>query len=114
MEPLIQMDAPINPGNSGGPLLNRCGEVIGINTAILPEAQNIGFAIPMNLAKAVIPSLTTQGRVIRPWLGFHGQLVGETLRNLLRIPLVDGLLVEVIEPGSPAERAGLRGDSSRS
>jgi S1-C subfamily serine protease len=109
MEPLIQTDAPINPGNSGGPLLNRCGEVIGINTAILPEAQNIGFAIPMNLAKAVIPSLTTQGRIIRPWLGFHGQLVGETLRNLLRIPIVDGLLVEVVEPGSPAERAGIRG-----
>ena len=109
MEPLIQTDAPINPGNSGGPLLNRCGEVIGINTAILPDAQNIGFAIPINLAKEVLPSLLAQGRVIRPWLGFHGQLVGEPLRNLLRIPLVDGLLVEVVEPGSPAERAGLHG-----
>lgn len=109
MEPLIQTDTPINPGNSGGPLLNRCGEVIGITTAIIPEAQNIGFAIPINLAKAVLPSLLTQGRVVRPWLGFHGQLVGEPLRALLRIPLVDGLLVEAVEPGSPAERAGLRG-----
>ncbi len=109
MEPLIQTDAPINPGNSGGPLLNRCGEVIGINTAIIPEAQNIGFAIPINLAKAVLPSLIGQGRVVRPWLGFHGQLVGEPLRSLLRIPLADGLLVEVVEPGSPAERAGIRG-----
>lgn len=109
LEPMIQTDAPINPGNSGGPLINRCGEVIGINTAILPEAQNIGFAIPINLAKAVLPSLLNQGRVVRPWVGFHGQIVGESLRRLLRIPLVDGLLVEVIEPGSPAERAGLRG-----
>ncbi len=109
MEPLIQTDAAINPGNSGGPLLNRCGEVIGINTALIPEAQGIGFAIPINLAKAVLPSLLTQGHVVRPWIGFHGQLVGEPFRDLLRIPLVDGLLIEVIEPGSPAERAGLRG-----
>jgi S1-C subfamily serine protease len=109
LEPMIQTDAPINPGNSGGPLINRCGEVIGINTAIMPEAQNIGFAIPINLAKSVLPSLVNQGRVIRPWVGFHGQPIGESLRSLLRIPLVDGLLVEVIEPGSPAERAGLRG-----
>jgi serine protease Do len=105
----IQTDAPINPGNSGGPLLNRCGVVVGITTAIMPEAQGIGFAIPINLAKAVLPSLLNHGRVIRPWLGFHGQLVGEPLRALLRIPLVDGLLVEVIEPRSPAEQAGLRG-----
>lgn len=109
LEPLIQTDAPINPGNSGGPLLNRCGEVIGITTAILPEAQNIGFAIPINLAKTALPSLLTQGRIIRPWVGFHGQLVSSTLRLLLRVPLVEGLLIEVVEPGSPAERAGIRG-----
>ena len=108
-EPLIQTDTPINPGNSGGPLLNRCGEVIGINTAILPEAQNIGFAVPINLAKSVLPSLIKEGRVIRPWIGFHGQLIGAELRKLLQMPLVDGLLVEVVEPGSPAENAGLRG-----
>jgi S1-C subfamily serine protease len=108
-EPLIQTDAAINPGNSGGPLLNRCGEVIGINTAIIPEAQGIGFAIPINLATAMLPSLLAQGHVVRPWIGFHGQFVGDSLRNLLRIPLVDGLLVEVVEPGSPAEREGLHG-----
>jgi S1-C subfamily serine protease len=108
-EPLIQTDAAINPGNSGGPLLNRCGEVIGITTAILPEAQNIGFAIPINLAKTALPSLLTQGRIIRPWVGFLGQFVTSTLRLLLRVPLVDGLMIEVIEPGSPAEGAGLRG-----
>jgi S1-C subfamily serine protease len=108
-EPLIQTDTPINPGNSGGPLLDRCGEVIGITTAVILEAQNIGFAIPSNLAKTVLPSLKTQGRVVRPWLGVQGQLVSRALRDLFRMPLVDGLLVEVVEPGSPAERAGLQG-----
>jgi serine protease Do len=108
-EPLIQTDAPINPGNSGGPLLNRCGEVIGINTAIMPEAQNIGFVIPINLAKSILPSLLNHGRVVRPWIGFEGQLIGGPLVDLLRLPLVEGLLIEVVEPGSPAEQAGLRG-----
>jgi S1-C subfamily serine protease len=109
LEPLIQTDAAINPGNSGGPLLNRCGEVIGITTAMMADAQSIGFAVPINLAKGILPSLMERGRVIRPWVGFHGQVVGKEVRELLKIPLVDGLLVEVIEPGSPAERAGLRG-----
>lgn len=108
-ESLIQTDAPINPGNSGGPLLNRCGEVIGMNTAIIPDAQNIGFAIPINLIKAVLPSLLKNGRVIRPWIGFHGTLIGAELRKLINLPLVDGLVVEVVEPGSPADAAGIRG-----
>jgi S1-C subfamily serine protease len=109
LEPLIQTDAPINLGNSGGPLLNLCGEVIGITSAVIPEAQNIGFAIPINLVKAVLPSLLAHGRLIRAWLGVHGQLVGQPLREVLRIPLADGLLVETVDPGSPAEQAGLRG-----
>ena len=109
MEPLIQTDAAINPGNSGGPLLDRCGEVIGVNTATINGAQNIGFAIPISVGKAAIPSLLKDGHIVRPWIGFHGQLVGAGLRNLLQIPVVDGLLVEAVEPGSPAERAGLRG-----
>jgi serine protease Do len=108
-EPLIQTDTPINPGNSGGPLLNRCGEVIGINTAILPHAQNIGFAVPINLAKSILTALVMDGHVIRPWIGFHGQLIGPDLRKLLQMPLVDGLVVEAIEPGSPADTAGIRG-----
>jgi serine protease Do len=108
-EPLIQTDTPINPGNSGGPLLNRCGEVIGITTAIMPDAQSIGFAIPIDLVKAALPLLITHGRIIRPWLGVQGHLIGRPLRELLRIPLTDGLLVEIVEPGSPAEAAELRG-----
>jgi S1-C subfamily serine protease len=108
-EPLIQIDTPINPGNSGGPLLNQCGEVVGITTAVMAGAQNIGFAIPSNLVKALLPLLISQGRVIRPWLGFHGQAIDSDLPKLLRIPLATGLLVEVVEPGSPAQKAGLRG-----
>ena len=108
-EPLIQTDAAINPGNSGGPLVNTCGAVIGITTANLPDAQNIGFAVPVNLIKAVIPSLLANGRIIRPWLGVQGQFVAPVLKELLRMPLVDGFLVEVVEPGSPAEAKGLHG-----
>ena len=108
-EPLIQTDTPINPGNSGGPLLNLCGEVIGMNTAIVPDAQSIGFAIPINLVKSVLPTLIKEGHLIRPWLGFQGTVIGPDVRKVLKLPLTDGLLVEVIEPGSPAESVGLRG-----
>lgn len=110
-EPMIQTDTPINPGDSGGPLFNRQGEVIGITTAMIEGAQNIGFAIPINLVKAVLPSLLKNGRVIRPWLGFHGTLIRADLKKILNLPLVDGLLVEAVEPGSPAEAAGIRGGS---
>jgi S1-C subfamily serine protease len=110
-EPLIQTDAAINPGSSGGPLLNRCGEVIGITAAVVPEAQNLGFAVPSNLVSSVIPLLVTNGRVIRPWFGVQGQVVAPVLKELLRMPLVDGLLVEVVEPDSPAEKVGIEGGS---
>ena len=105
--PMIQTDAAINPGNSGGPLLNECGEVVGINTAIIPEAQNIGFAIPVALVRSVLPDLVAKGRVVRPWIGFHGQLVDAKLGGQLRLPIVPGVLVETIEPGSPAAAAKL-------
>jgi serine protease Do len=107
--PLIQTDAAINPGNSGGPLVNRCGEVIGINTSILMDAENIGFAVPINIAKQVIPQLVQQGRVIRPWVGIHGRLVKKEDLLILNVPLADGFLVETVEPGSPAERVGVHG-----
>jgi S1-C subfamily serine protease len=108
-EPMIQTDAPINPGSSGGPLVNRCGQVIGMTTSILSEARNIGFAVPINLIKTVMPSLIENGRIVRPWLGLQGELVGQPLKELLRVPLVDGFLVEGVEPGSPADKAGILG-----
>jgi S1-C subfamily serine protease len=108
-EPLIQTDAALNPGSSGGPLVNRCGVVVGITTALLPQAQSIGFAIPSSLIRTVIPALVAKGRVLRPWFGVQGQFVVPMLKELLRVPLVDGFLVEVVEPDSPAARAGLAG-----
>ncbi|MCI0484170.1 MAG: PDZ domain-containing protein, partial [candidate division NC10 bacterium] len=98
----------INPGNSGGPLLNRCGEVIGIATSVLIDAQDIGFAIPINVARQVLPQLVEEGRVVRPWLGVGGKNIGPEVRAIIRMPLVDGFLVETIEPGSPAEALGLQ------
>lgn len=108
--PLIQTDAAINPGNSGGPLLNLCGEVVGINTVILAGTENIGFAVPINTAKRVIPQLRDKGRISRPWLGIQGKLIKKKeLLMIFNFPLVDGFLVETIDPSSPAEDAGLRG-----
>ena len=110
-QPMIQTDAPINPGNSGGPLVDRCGRVIGINTFISEGAQGIGFAVPIDAAKAVLRDLRETGRVVRPWLGIEGREVDSRLGALLRIPLAPGYLVEVVYDGSPAERAGVRGGS---
>jgi serine protease Do len=92
---LIQTDAAINPGNSGGPLLNMSGQVIGINTAVASQAENIGFAIAITPALPVIEQLVHQGRIIRPYLG-----VG-------LYTTTDGVAITSVEPGSPAELAGL-------
>src|SRR5262249_5579749 len=108
-EPLIQVDTPINHGNSGGPLLNRCGEGVGITTAIISDAENIGLVIPINLAKSALPGLLKDGRIARPWLGFHGQFIDNNLKRLLRLRLRTGFLIEAVEPGSPAEQAQLQG-----
>ena len=106
---MIQTDAPINPGNSGGPLVDRCGAVVGINTFISEEANSIGFALPINAAKAVLRELRETGRVVRPWLGLQGREVDGQLSSILKLPLAPGYLVEVVYDGSPADRAGLRG-----
>ena len=108
-QPMIQTDAPINPGNSGGPLVDRCGTVIGINTFISEDAQAIGFAVPINAAKAILKDLREVGRVIRPWLGMQGRAIDNTLGGILRMPLPPGYLVEIVYDGSPADRAGVRG-----
>jgi S1-C subfamily serine protease len=105
---VIQTSAAINPGNSGGPLVDTEGRVIGINTAILAGAQNIGFAIPINQAKTIAGELRTHGRVIRPWLGITGKLLTDEAINLFALPLTKGLLVSGVAKGSPAERAGLQ------
>jgi S1-C subfamily serine protease len=107
--PLIQTDAPINPGNSGGPLFNRCGEAIGINTLTVSDAQNIGFAIPVNIAKQVVPQLVAYGRIIRPWFGMSVKPISRQDLEIINIPLVDGLLVEKVDLGSPAQQVGIRG-----
>jgi len=108
-EPMIQTDAPINPGNSGGPLVDRCGGVVGINTLISEDAQSIGFAVPINAAKAILRDLRELGRVVRPWLGMQGRAVDSKLGGVVRLPVTPGYLVEVVYDGSPADRAGVRG-----
>ncbi len=112
----IQTDAAINPGNSGGPLLNSKGEVIGINTLIassVGQSAGIGFAIPINTAKAVLNDLVSLGRVRRPSLGVHTIPIGPELAAQLGLPADYGLLINDIIPGSAAEHAGLRGGTKR-
>jgi serine protease Do len=107
----IQTDASINPGNSGGPLFNMQGEVVGINTAIIPNGQGIGFAIPVNLAKSLIPQLVSAGKVTRGYLGVGIQELTPELAKALGLQDQKGALVAEVTPGSPAEKAGLkRGD----
>ena len=105
---LIQTDAAINPGNSGGPLLNSAGEVIGINDAIIEKAQGIGFAIPIDLARTVVPDLIDMGHPYRPVLGFSGSEITANLAKLFGLPVEKGFLIEEVLPNSPAADAGLR------
>lgn len=107
MENLIQTDAAINPGNSGGPLLNLQGEVIGITTAVVPYAQGIGFAIPINTAKMAIEDLIVHGEVRRPWLGITGIDLTPVIASHFNLSTDQGILVARIIPGGPAEEAGL-------
>ena len=101
----IQTDAAINPGNSGGPLLNLRGEVIGINTAINPRANTIGFTVPINMAKAILPQLRVDGRVTRGWLGVVIQNVTPELAEAFDLSEEAGALVSRVMPGSPAAEA---------
>lgn len=108
---LLQTDAAINPGNSGGPLVGLDGKVIGINTAIIPQAQGIGFAIAINSARDTMQQLIAKGRVIRPYAGVLLQPVTDDIAQYLGMPKTEGVVILRVVPGSPAARAGLeRGD----
>jgi S1-C subfamily serine protease len=117
IEDAIQTDAAINPGNSGGPLLNSRGEVIGINTMIASngadQSSGIGFAIPINTAKAVLGDLTRYGRVRRPSLGIVSYGIGPDLAQQMGLSADYGVLIERVIPGGAAERAGLHGGNQR-
>jgi serine protease Do len=104
----MQTSASINPGNSGGPLINVDGQVIGINSAIDPRAQLIGFAIPINEAKTVIQQLVEKGKVSRPWMGIAIQDVSEDVAGLMKLDKPEGVLVKEVMPGQPAAEAGLQ------
>jgi serine protease Do len=107
----IQTDASINPGNSGGPLFNLNGEVVGINTAIIPQGQGIGFAIPVNTVKPLLPQLETKGEVIRGYLGVSIQSITPGLAKALKLPDSKGALVADVTADGPAAKAGIqRGD----
>jgi len=105
---LVQTDAAINPGNSGGPLVNTNGEIIAINTAKIPYAHGIGFAVPVNTAKTILQELIQYGKVNRPWLGVSTIKITTRIASYYRLPTNEGALVVKVEEYSPAADAGIR------
>ncbi|MBL8148899.1 MAG: trypsin-like peptidase domain-containing protein [Blastocatellia bacterium] len=109
---VIQTDASINPGNSGGPLLNTAGEIIGINTAIYSPSGGsvgIGFAVPVEIAKNILPDLIKHGRVLRPWLGIATRPLTPRIVSRLDVPVKEGLIITGVLPDGPAGKAGIVG-----
>ncbi|WP_456420194.1 Do family serine endopeptidase [Thermovibrio sp.] len=106
IENFIQTDAAINPGNSGGPLCDIYGRVIGINTAIVRNAQGLGFAVPINIAKKVMNDLLKYGKVVRGWLGVYIEDISPSLAK--KFGVKEGVLITKVMPGSPAEKGGLK------
>jgi S1-C subfamily serine protease len=109
---MIQTDAAINPGNSGGPLLDLRGRVIGVNTMIVSEtgaSAGLGFAIPVNIVKKVVPTLIAGGFYDHPWLGVYGYSITPELKDALNLPVERGAVVTEVTSGGPAEKAGIRG-----
>jgi putative serine protease PepD len=116
IEDVIQTDAAINPGNSGGPLLNSEGEIIGINSAIISPSGGsvgIGFSIPVNTAKKVIPELMAKGYVTYPWIGATIQSLIPEVAKFLKLKLERGAMIAEVAKGGPAEKAGLKGGNQR-
>jgi S1-C subfamily serine protease len=116
IEDVIQTDAAINPGNSGGPLLNADGEIIGINSAIIsPSGGNvgIGFAIPVNTAKRVVPELLTKGYVSYPWIGATIQSLIPEIATYRKLKIERGAMIAEVVKGGPADKAGLKGGNQR-
>jgi len=107
IENLVQTDAAINPGNSGGPLVDIRGKVVAISTAIIPFAQGIGFAIPINSAKTCSNEIIAHGSMIRPWLGVSGLTITSEVASYYGLPIDSGVLVTRVIPGSPADSAGI-------
>jgi S1-C subfamily serine protease len=112
LEGLIQTDAAINPGNSGGPLLDSSGRVVGVNTAVLRPrgvgAEGLGFAVPINLAADVADQLLTTGRVVRAFVGIGYDDVTPPLARQFQLPVEQGIIILQVQPGSPADAAGLQ------
>ncbi len=108
LDNVIQTDAAINPGNSGGPLLNSSGQVIGINTAVSGEGQNIGFAIPINVVKDALDNFNSTGQFNRPFLGIRYKTISKDLAILNDVP--EGAYIMEVVDGSPAEKAGLKAE----
>lgn len=116
LEDMIQTDAAINPGNSGGPLCNLKGQVIGINTAMASQAENIGFAIPINSAKYAIESVKKYGKIKRPFIGIRYLPITKEIATVNKLPIDYGVLVSrgktrgevAVVPGSPADKAGIK------
>lgn len=107
MEGLMQTDAAINPGNSGGPLVNSSGEVIGINSAIIPFAQGIGFAIPIEAAMEIAYQLIEHGEVVRPWISMNAIDVNPKLVAYYNLPTTKGVVITDVVRGSEADRSGI-------
>lgn len=107
VENLVQTDAAINPGNSGGPLVDLEGKVVAINTAVIPYAQGIGFAIPINTAKTCTGDMVRNGISVRPFLGIVGLTLNEEISRYYTLPIERGVLVTKVTDGSPAQTAGM-------
>jgi serine protease Do len=108
LQDFIQTDAAINFGNSGGPLVNVSGQVVGLTTMIVRPAQNIGFAVPINIARRILPQLREHGKVTRGLLGVNVGNVDQNIRQAFHLPSLDGAFVQAVDPNMPAAKAGIK------